>query len=275
MNILILPGVNSGVYLFEAAKALFKDDDVLVLNPPGVGKPPMLELKLPFTPKAYAREALKIVENSGWDRFVLIGHSMGGYAAQELAMMVPDKIEKLILVSTSAGQPSTTRDVAAMPGKLRMSFWEMNQLIEKNPVEGMKPMFGKKYISHNAHAYEAFIKARTANLPGHAVSLAHLTAGGTFSSMAWIRRLNVPTLVIQGSDDVLITAASGKQLASMLPSAQYIELHGVGHFPMLEHADFWRYVKDFLSGNGAGQKVEPVASNSFWSKLREVLTRHG
>ncbi|HEX2859005.1 MAG TPA: alpha/beta hydrolase [Alphaproteobacteria bacterium] len=275
MNILILPGVNSGTYLFEGVDKLFKDDEVLVLNPPGVGKPPMLELKLPFTPKAYAREALKIVENSGWDRFVLIGHSMGGYAAQELAMMVPQKIEKLVLVSTSAGQPATTRDVAAMPAKLKMSFWEMNQMIEKNPVEGMKPMFGSRFISHQRHAYEAFIKARAANLPTHTVSLAHLTAGGTFSSMAWIRRLNVPALVVHGSDDVLVTAASGKQLASLMPDAQYIEMHGVGHFPMLEHPDFWRYVKDFLAGNGAGQKVAPLPVGGFWSKLKEVLTRHG
>jgi pimeloyl-ACP methyl ester carboxylesterase len=178
-------------------------------------------------------------------------------------------------VSTSAGQPGTTRDVAAMPGKIKMGFWEFNQLIEHEPHEGMKVLFGKRFVTHHAHLYGEFIKQRTAHLPAGSVSLAHLTAGGAFSSQRWVRRLKTPTLVIHGSDDVLVSAQSGKELASYLPDARYIELHGVGHFPMLEHEKFWPYVKNFLAGDGAGLRVEAAQSSTVWSKLREYLKIHG
>jgi pimeloyl-ACP methyl ester carboxylesterase len=272
VKLIILPGVNSGAYLFEGAREL-KDVEVVRLDPPGVGK--MLPLTLPFTPKAYAREVLRYMDLHNIWQADILGHSMGGFAAQELVQMSPDRVNRLILVSTSAGQPGTTRDVAAMPGKIKMGFWEFNQLIEHEPLEGMKVLFGKRFVTHHPHLYGEFIKQRTAHLPAGSVSLAHLTAGGAFSSQRWIRKLNVPALVIHGSDDVLVSAQSGRELAGYLPDARYIELHGVGHFPMLEHEKFWSYVKGFLAGDGAGLRVEASQPTGMWSRLKEILTRHG
>jgi pimeloyl-ACP methyl ester carboxylesterase len=273
-TLVILPGMNSGAYLFAAAQAaLGPRVKVLALDPPGVGRPPLLPLGLPFSAGGYARAVLRLLEERKLQKICVLGHSLGSFAAQELARLAPGRVEKLVLVSASSGQPGMTRDLGSFQAKVGKSFWEVNQLIERDAAEGMKVFFGKSFVDHNPRAYEAFIAARAENLAGAAATLAHMAAGGTFGSGRWVHKLNLPVLVIQGGADVLISPASARALAAAMPQARYLELHGVGHFPMLEHADFWRYVGEFLEGSVMGER--PAAVRGAWDKVKEFFRLHG
>lgn len=254
-TIVCMPGVNSGAYLMAGIVPVMGENwRILRLNPPGVGGMP---LPLPFSVKAYARQALETVKQAGvTEPFVLLGHSLGGYAAQELVRMAPDKVKRLILVSTSRGQPDTAMDLSKMQRRIGMSFWELQKLMGQNDAKGHMPLFGPDFAQHEPDVFDTFLKLRQAHLPGHSATLAHLSAGGMFSSMNWVRKLRLPTLVIHGNEDNLVGVESGRKLAQTLPEAQWLELFDVGHFPMLEYASFWDKVRQFAEDGAIGMTVE-------------------
>ena len=56
-----------------------------------------------YTIEILAADALVLADELGWDRFVLLGHSMGGMVAQVIALDAPDRLEGLVLMNTSHG----------------------------------------------------------------------------------------------------------------------------------------------------------------------------
>lgn len=270
-TLVCLPGVASGAYLMEGVLAAMGGTwRILRLNPPGVGDMP---LPLPLSTKGYAKLALDVVNQRGIGEFVLLGHSLGGYVAQELARMAPERVKRLILVSTSRGQPDTAVDIAGMQKRIGMSFWDLQQLIRAHDGRGHVPLFGPKFAEREPDVFNLFLKLRRQYLPSQSAVLAHLSAGGMFSSVAWVKKLKMQTLVMHGTEDNLVTVSSGKKLAQALPHAQWLELYGVGHFPMLEYASFWDKVRQFAEAGHIGMPVEEP--ESFLQKLWKQWTRHG
>ncbi len=256
-TLVILPGVNSGAYLMGGAMPTFEKWRVVMLNPSGVNG---VSLPLPFSVKAYARQVVDTLGRLEVDDFVLVGHSLGGYAAQEVARMLPERVKRLVLVSTSRGQPDTAVDIAGMQKRIGMNFWDFQQFISKNENAGHRPLFGPGFPEREPEIFETFLKLRKRHLPTQAATLAHLSAGGMFSSMGFVRKLRLPTLVIHGNADNLVSVDSGRKLCEALPQAQWLELYDVGHFPMLEYASFWDKVRQFAEDAASGVDVAPAES---------------
>jgi pimeloyl-ACP methyl ester carboxylesterase len=262
-TLMILPGVNSGAYLFMPAIGhLGLTHRIVILNPPGVAGVPM---PVPFTAASYARYALKVAEALEIESFDLLGHSLGGFAAQELARLAPGKVNRLVLVSTSPGQPGTAQDIAAMRARTGKTYWDLSSAIEHDPHANMKVFFGKAFPVHHPEAYDHFIAQRQKHLPGTAVSFAQLSAGGLFTSARWAHKLDAPALVLHGGADILVSPAGGRLLSQLLPHARYMEFYDVGHFPMLEHPGFYPAVQRFLGGFAEG--IEPPRPRGFWQRL--------
>ena len=270
-TLVCMPGLNSGTYLMKGVLPVMGSHwQVLLVNPPGVDGTP---LPLPLTPKAYARQVLDVLDKEGVRECVLLGHSMGGYAAQELARLAPERVKKMILVSTSRGQPDTAMDIALMQKKIGMTFWEFQKLMGQNDARGHEPLFGPGFAAREPEVFRAFLELRRAHLPAQSVTLAQLSAGGLFTSAGWVRKVKTPTLVVHGSADVLVSARSGRKLADTLPQAQWLELFDVGHFPMLEYAGFWDKVRQFAEGVNLGEAAD--APESWMKRLWRGMWLHG
>lgn len=267
-----LPGVNSGAYLFEdAVKALGPYWRIIRLTVPGVDGVP---LSIPFSARQYAQHAWRVLDELEITQPVaILGHSLGGFAAQEMVRAHPARVQRLVLVSTSRGQPDMASDLNAMQLALGINFWQLAQEIDRDPWQGLRPLFGNQFVANHPDAYDAFVKQRTKHLPSSTASMAHVGAGGVFSSVSWVHRLECPTLVIHGTEDKLIRLESAKHLAQDLPNGRFLELFGIGHFPMLEHPHFWEYVRTFLSGAVMGVTLGP--REGWWGAFKGFLFRHG
>lgn len=273
-TLVCLPGVNSGAYLFTEALQHFPNWRVILLNPPGTAGVP---LPLPFTVGAYARHTANLLTKLNIrGPITLLGHSLGGYTAQEFTRQNPSMVERLILVSTSRGQPDTTADISAMQASTGQSLWQLMQQTNQTPQSMLKHLFGTRFLHTNPESFQNFLAARQAHLPPTSVSLAHFTAGGAFTSLPWVHQLQVPTLVIHGTIDVLVTITSGKKLAQNLPQAHLLELFDVGHFPMLEHEHFWQFVCQFAHGQPVGMpSSQPMPLlQKLWQKTKNLFHPH-
>ena len=271
--LLIMPGVNSGPYLFEnAVSTLGRTHRLVVVNPPGCGGTP---LPTPLTAETYARTVLNVLEGMNiTESFHVLGHSLGSFAAQELGRLAPQRIGRMVLASTSVGQPYMARDTLQITQHTGMPFWELSKAIAQNPEQHMRHFFGPAFPVQNHLKYKEFLAKRQANLAPKHVTVAQFAAGGAFSSYRWAHKLGHPTLVLQGGADILTPPSSARRLAQMMPNARYLEFYGVGHFPMLEHEGFYPAITRFLNGEVVGDKLDEHPS--LWEKFQRTWMRlHG
>lgn len=264
-TLVCIPGLNSGAYMFTGARSALPRWRIVRFNTPGL---PGVPLPLPFTVHAYAEHVRKHLGllQLGQQPVVVLGHSLGGYTAQELARIWPSMVAKLVLVGTSRGQPDTTRDMKALEEHIGQNFWAWSKQLERDPTTALKPLFGPDFTIRQPDIYMRFIAQRAAAMPEKSATLAQITAGGLFSSMRFVKRLPQPALVVHGTADMLVSFKSGQQLAAALPHGRLLALHDVGHFPPLEHPKFWHYVAEFCEGATLGDDVAPAPN--FWTALK-------
>jgi pimeloyl-ACP methyl ester carboxylesterase len=178
-------------------------------------------------------------------RVHMIGISLGGYVAQNVALRHPDQVEKLILVSTSAGgathvMPEASmfavlgmQDVAGADARARFAYSRI-----------MSPAFLGTHpdvldqIAEIAQ-YRAFTPESYQR---------QLAAALSQDVSAQVGNITAPTLVIHGDVDPLVPPGNGDYLARTIPGARHIVYHGIGHIPILEHEQgFNRDVLAFLN----------------------------
>ncbi len=264
-HVLLLPGVNCGAWFWlNGLPYLLPQFNVWAFNNPGVDGtvcPMVLSIN-----KIVDLLLAAVEKDIGHDvPLMVVGHSMGGYVAQLVARELGDRVKRLVLVSTSRGQPDTTRDISQMVTHLGQDFWQQEMEVLKDPYEGLKVFFHEDFYTNHEPAYAAYINARNLYWPGKRVTAKHLAAGGQFASMAWVQQLTMPTLVVHGKDDILVTEQSGHGLAQSIPHARYWPVLRCGHFPMLEHENFWPRVIDFLHGDDTvGEDAGQNAQSSVW-----------
>jgi 3-oxoadipate enol-lactonase len=190
----------------------------------------------PFTIEDLADDARDVLEDSAIGPAAVLGISMGGMIAQELAIRHSDIVEKLVLVAT---RPPTPAHTPMSSDALRLTW-------------------GRPPRGHSLREYFVTTWAQTA---GDGFAAAHpqvleelgdqimrriTPRGGLVNQMraimSWhgpqrLRRISAPTTIVHGAQDPLITVDNGRRLAELIPTARYVELSGVGHLVAHEAGD--------------------------------------
>ena len=184
------------------------------------------------------------------ERYSLIGWSLGGQFALDLASAMPAAIENLVLVNASPrflaapGWPYGTAAVllrrleerlARDRGKAIDDFMslEVRGMPPRTAARALKKLRGV-LCTHGAGNYEALVNG-----------LERLKNGDLRSALTQVR---VPTLVIGGSHDRIIHPSASRALAA-LAGGRYVEFKEAAHVPFLSHPRrFARLVQEFLDG---------------------------
>lgn len=169
-------------------------------------------------------------------KFAVAGNSMGGAVAWELALRHPDRIDALILVD-AAGFPNE-KPPARIPLAFRILQYRLGraflQSIDNRPLidQGLKTDVYDPALITPAFVdrWAAFQRA-----PGHRQILMAVNpaAFGRASAEA-LRGISVPTLVLQGENDVLVEPSAAARFAAAIPGAKLILYPHVGHLPQIE-----------------------------------------
>jgi pimeloyl-ACP methyl ester carboxylesterase len=168
----------------------------------------------------------------------LVGHSMGGHIAAELAADYPELVARLVLVDAAAGRFDVTLAPGALAGLPTL-------------LRTLSPAFIRMLLSDASCAGPATI----------ARALSALLATDLESKLG---QITAPTLVIWGSDDMLVPLAVGRRIAAAIPGAQLAVLPRTGHNPMIERPEtFNRLVHNFLHNGVVSSEAADAPPYSF------------
>ncbi|HEX2913683.1 MAG TPA: alpha/beta fold hydrolase [Chloroflexia bacterium] len=198
----------------------------------------------PYSIAELADDVAAALTALGVERTNVVGISMGGFISLELVLRHPQLVEKLVLVSTSAGGltniPASPR---LWPTMLRRQNLEVGAMARKIYTEIMGP----GYAAAHPQVMEDIVKiARYRPMSKEAYSR-QLRACLTHNASNRLSQVRVPTLVIHGNRDPLVPFGNGLRLARRIPGARLLVYEGVGHIPIIEQAErFNRDVLNFL-----------------------------
>jgi 3-oxoadipate enol-lactonase len=201
------------------------------------GKPPG-----PYSLTQMADDAVAVLDHLGIERAHVMGASMGGAVAQLLAVRHRERVRSLTLACTACSNPPWRRDllddwahIATERGMNELSRRAMRWLIGPRSLRRFWPalgVFGPMAMTAPPHAFAGQIAAI-------------LAIGDDVAEQ--LRTLEVPTLVLVGSQDILTPVADAEEIAEHIPHARLAVVTGAAHGFMVEHARTYnRLTLDFL-----------------------------
>jgi len=182
--------------------------------------------ELPFGIADMAADTVGLLDALGLESTHVVGISMGGMIAQELALAHPDRIRTLTIGASYCGGPEGTlmapEDLQLLSAafasgereRVHRAMWEINLSSEFRAEDS-------RFIAFTEMA---------AALPSPApVIMQQMRACGSHDTYDRLGRIEIPTLVVHGDADRLLRYANGRQIAAAIPGARLETLEGVGH----------------------------------------------
>ena len=199
---------------------------------------------LGYSMATYAADLAALVDSLGLGRIVLCGHSMGGYVAFEFLRRWRDRVSGLVLVATRADadgvETRRARDAAAVLARDGGGREVADGMLPKVLAPSAPPALVEQvWVMMAATPVQGIVGALGAmrDRPDSTPLLPML--------------LGLPTLVIAGADDQLVTVSQVSAMAAAIPGARLVVAPGAGHLPSLEApAIVTDSLRTFLAGVG-------------------------
>ena len=188
-----------------------------------------------------AQDLARLLRTLGVEKAHVVGVSLGGLVAQQLALDSPLAVASLVLADTFAGVPAEFQNLADEA----LRFIETNDMptvatarITNAFSEGVDPVMRDYFIDRVARTDKAmYLRAARAAM--------------TFSATARLGELRQPSLVVVGEHDRVTPPALSEDLAARIPGARLARIANCGHISNLEQpAEFNRTVLEFLTATG-------------------------
>jgi pimeloyl-ACP methyl ester carboxylesterase len=183
----------------------------------------------PYTLLDMAKDTISLMDVLGIQSAHLVGASMGGMIAQEIAISFPQRVRSLTSIMSTTGNPKVpppTREASAIlmapPPATKEEFFVRFAQTWKILRGGSFPEDEALDRSRAERTYE-----RGLNPAGVGRQLRAILASG--SRKERLRAVKAPTLVIHGSVDPLVRPEGGKDTAASIPGAKFLLVEGMGH----------------------------------------------
>ncbi|HVD28579.1 MAG TPA: alpha/beta fold hydrolase [Mycobacteriales bacterium] len=218
---------------------------------PGTGE--SADWLLPRRMGGLARLVVRLLDGLGYGQVDVLGVSLGGAVAQQLAHLAPPRVRRLVLAATTPG-------LGGVPGSPAVMLALASPRRYRSPayLRRVAPdLYGGRMRREPALLDEHSV-ARLTRPPSTAGYLKQLYAVPWWSSLPWLHRLPQPTLVLAGDDDPIVPLVNGRILARRIPRARLHVVPGGGHLFLLEEApEMAALVAAFLAEPAPGHLAHP------------------
>jgi len=197
----------------------------------------------PYSIADQAEDAVAILDALRIAQAHVIGISMGGFIALELTLRHPERVEKLVLTSTSAG--GSTHVAANWRIMAMLTLPRFDRDVGKVAKRSFAMIMAPGYCASHPEEWETIAELARHRPQPTAAYRRQLRACMKHNVAAQLGMIDRPTLVVHGDSDPLIPTANGKYLAEHIPGAQLILYPHTGHIPIIEQAA--SYNRDVLA----------------------------
>ena len=227
--LIFVHGVGLDHQMWEGQISYFNKYSTLAYDILGHGKTPYNKDKLSL--RDFSNQLLEILDHLGVEKINLIGFSLGSLIALDFSSHFQKKVEKLILIGTTYKRSDEERSFVLD----RYNQAKLNKPISK---QALKRWFSDKYLKDNPKTYDLFMKILNKEPKNHKNFLkAYELFANHYDDFEAIKKINIKTLVMTGSDDVGSTPAMSKELVKDLVNSTYIEIKNGKHLCSIECAD--------------------------------------
>jgi poly(3-hydroxyalkanoate) depolymerase len=225
--LLLITGIGANLDMWAPFAELVTDRELIAFDPPGAGlsQRPTLPLRM----RQIAGVVRALLDELDLAQVDVLGYSLGGGVAQELAYRAPDRVRRLVLCATAPGLGGVPpRPLAALALATPARYYSPRLLALTVPhIAG-----GRTAREPSAVTVQA--RERLAHPPDLLGYAFQLYAAAGWSSLPWLHRVTQPALVVAGDDDPSVPVVNGRLLARRLPNARLHVVKGGGHLFLLD-----------------------------------------
>ena len=226
------------------AGPLAEDFSVVLFDNRGIGESEVPAG--PYTARAMAEDLIAVLDAAGCPHAHVVGTSLGGMVAQEVALAWPERVDRLVLACTTPGgagafplPEATVRlmmEAPSMPAEQALRRFVENALAPETSVR-------------RPELVEHIVARRLESPPDRNGWQSQAAAGTTFDAFDRLGDIRAPTLVLHGTADRVVDPRNAQVLAERISGARLELLPGAGHLFFWEQPQwFLRLVREFLDG---------------------------
>ncbi len=230
----------------------------------------------PFGVADMARDVLAVLDDAGINRAHVLGASLGGMVAQELASTHPERVDGLVLACTAPGWPfaypmpmATVRRLITASG---LSAEEKRRRLTENALS-------PRTVQHHPELVGRLLQLQHDRQPAvgepadDRTLQAQAAAGARYAPRLRQAPIRARTLVLQGGADTVVHPRNGRLLADRIPGARLVTFPDLGHLLWWEDPDgFAAQVTAFLLPYRAKLQPSQYASTRGWRRPRRPIS---
>jgi poly(3-hydroxyalkanoate) depolymerase len=232
--LLFFNGIGANIEVASPLPEMLNDRDFITFDMPGVGDSP--DPKIPYNPFMIARITALILDRYKMDQVDVMGVSWGGGMAQHFALQHGARVNRLILVATTAG-------MLMVPGKPEA----LSKMVD--PRRYIDPKFMETHFETlyggSSHGSDGHIhRIKPPSKTGYFYQLLAMLGWTSAPALPFLRK---KTLIMTGDRDAIVRPINGRILNMLIPDSELVIIADGGHLFMLSHAEeFITYVREFL-----------------------------
>ena len=248
----------------ENIPRLAQDRRVIAMDLPGFGLTPEPDGEISIS--EYGRWVDELCDRLGLEQIDLVGNSMGGYVAAEVAIQFPERVSRLVLVSAAGISSADTLQAPIL------TFGRIATALATNSAARHRLLASRPITRHMALAlvarhprllkadlaYEGFFKGA-----GKGGFDDALRACLDYDFRDRLPEVKVPTLIVWGEKDSIIPVRDADEFERLIDDSRKVVMKDTGHIPMAERPQAFNDVLvEFLAETGAAEEKESVDGES-------------
>jgi pimeloyl-ACP methyl ester carboxylesterase len=196
----------------------------------------------PSSFQAMGANAIAFIHALGLTRVDILGFSIGGMVSQEMALQAPDLVRRLILVGTGPrGADMSTSQSSAIFSQTYDPPEHLWLKVHFSPSDSSQAA-GLAFLERRLRRQDKDIPVTPQTVDAQLAAVGkYIVYGRDAGHLDYLKDLRMPTLVVQGSNDVIIPTLNSYVLQQHLPSAQLIL------YPDSNHGSFYQYPERFVA----------------------------
>lgn len=228
LPILFFNGIGANIEAMAPLAEHLADRNFITFDMPGVGGSP--DPVVPYNPILIARISARLLDRFDMPVVDVMGVSWGGGMAQQFAIQNSARVNKLILVATSAG-------ILMVPGnpKALTKMADPRRYIDPDfMAKHFKTLYGGAGAIDSGAKEGHIGRIKPPSKTGYFYQLLAMLG---WTSAPFLPFMKTETLIMMGGDDQIVPVANGRFLTFLIPNSELLVLEGGGHLFLLSHVE--------------------------------------